>query len=104
MRISRLLLITAVSLSIAASAQAASHHVKSKAVQVVQSTSTQRVDVNAADATTIASVKGIGPKRAAAIVAYRQQHGNFKSIEDLTQVKGLGPKLLARVKNGLSVG
>lgn len=36
------------------------------------------------------SFKGIGKKRAEAIVSYRDTHGGFKSIEDLAQVRGLG--------------
>ena len=36
------------------------------------------------------SFKGIGKKRAEAIVSYRDEHGGYKSIEDLAQVRGLG--------------
>lgn len=41
------------------------------------------------------SFKGIGKKRAEAIVKYRDEHGNFKTIEDLSQVRGLGKKFVA---------
>ena len=52
-----------------------------------------QVNINSASAEAIAQgVKGIGLKKAQAIVAYRKQHGPFKRIEDLAQVKGIGKK------------
>lgn len=55
------------------------------------------VNVNKADATTIAkSLDGIGKAKATAIVAYRDEHGPFKSANDLAQVKGIGQSLVDR--------
>lgn len=49
------------------------------------------VDINSADAATIsAELQGVGMSKAQAIVEYRQNHGPFKSYEDLTLVKGIG--------------
>lgn len=49
------------------------------------------VDINTADAPTIAkSLKGVGKKKAEAIVAYRKQNGPFKSADDLSKVDGIG--------------
>jgi len=48
-----------------------------------------QVDVNAADAQELDLLPGIGPKRAAAIVAYRARHGRFASLEDLAEVPGV---------------
>jgi len=59
----------------------------------------QKVDINKADADTIASLKGIGPKKAQAIVAYRTKNGSFKSIDDLDGVKGISKKFIARLQN-----
>ncbi len=60
------------------------------------------VNVNSADAKTIAaSLKGIGPAKAQAIVAYREQHGPYKSQDDLLKVKGLGPKILEMNKQDI---
>ncbi len=57
----------------------------------------QTVNVNSADAETIArQLKGVGLKKAQAIVDYRAQHGPFKSVEDLLQVKGIGDSTLAK--------
>lgn len=53
------------------------------------------VNVNTADAETIsAELSGIGLARAAAIVAYRKEHGPFRSIEELLNVKGIGERTL----------
>ena len=60
------------------------------------------VSLNNADAATLSAVKGIGPKRASAFVAYRQKNGKFKSVSDLDHVKGFGGKLIARVKGRLT--
>jgi competence protein ComEA len=53
------------------------------------------VDINSADAATLArELTGIGRSRAEAIVAYRSQHGPFKSADDLALVKGIGQKVI----------
>ncbi|MFO1351129.1 MAG: helix-hairpin-helix domain-containing protein [Gammaproteobacteria bacterium] len=57
---------------------------------------TTAIDINSASADEIAAaLKGVGPKQAAAIVEYRAQHGPFKSIDDLSQIKGIGEKTIA---------
>ncbi|GMR08974.1 MAG: hypothetical protein BMS9Abin26_1986 [Gammaproteobacteria bacterium] len=51
------------------------------------------VNINAADAVTLASsLKGVGLKKARAIVDYREANGKFKSSDDLSLVKGIGMK------------
>lgn len=55
------------------------------------------VNVNQADAQKIASsLNGVGMVKAQAIVEYREQHGDFGSLEDLGKVKGIGPKTLEK--------
>ena len=56
------------------------------------------VNINTADAAALAKLNGIGPKKAAAIVAYRSKHGRFQSLEDLTAIKGIGSKFLVRLQ------
>lgn len=53
------------------------------------------VDLNSADAATLArELKGVGPARAEAIVAWREAHGPFKSPEELVKVQGIGARVL----------
>ncbi len=51
------------------------------------------VDINSADIATLAKhVKGVGERKAQAIVQYRDEHGPFKSVDELQNVKGIGQK------------
>ncbi len=62
------------------------------------------VDVNHADAATIASsLDGIGLSKAQAIVAWRDSHGAFKNVDDLRQVKGIGEKTLDRNRDAIKL-
>lgn len=55
------------------------------------------VNINTADADALASaLKGVGKSKAEAIIAYRKEHGPFKSPEQLSEVKGIGDKLVER--------
>jgi len=63
------------------------------------------VDINKADAATISQqLKGVGPAKAKAIVDYRTAHGAFKSVDELRKVHGIGDKLLAKIRNDVSLG
>jgi len=49
------------------------------------------VNINTASAEELAkALKGIGQSKANAIVVYREEHGAFKNLQDLTKVKGIG--------------
>lgn len=54
----------------------------------------QTVNINTADAETLAQLKGIGAKKAEAIVAWREINGNFQSVEQLLEIKGIGEATL----------
>jgi competence protein ComEA len=63
------------------------------------------VDINTADASTLAKeLNGVGPSRAQAIVAYRAEHGPFKSVDDLALVKNIPRKLIENNRDVLRVG
>jgi competence protein ComEA len=65
--------------------------------------STAIVNINTADAATLETLKGIGPKRAAAIMAYRQQNGSFTSAQDLLKVKDIPKTVLSENTNRIVV-
>lgn len=56
------------------------------------------IDVNTATALELTALPGIGPVRAAAIVELREDRGAFGSIEELLDVRGIGPVTLERLK------
>ncbi len=63
------------------------------------------LNINAADASTIAQVMdGVGRAKAEAIVAYRKMYGDFKRIEDLVNVKGIGKKTVEKNQSKLTIG
>lgn len=65
----------------------------------------ERVNINTADAATIdAGLVNIGRSKAEAIVAYRKQHGAFKSAEQLAQVKGIGLKTVEKNRDRIALG
>lgn len=62
------------------------------------------VDINTADAATLArELKGVGPSRAEAIVAWREANGPFTSPEDIVLVQGIGERVLEDNRAVLSV-
>lgn len=62
-----------------------------------------KIDLNHADLSILTgSYKGIGKKRAEAIIAYRESHHGFKSIEELAEVKGFGQKFIAANREKLN--
>ena len=62
------------------------------------------VNINTADAKTLAAnINGVGNKKAEEIVQYRDKHGPFKSADDLTKVKGIGPSLIEKNRDILLV-
>jgi competence protein ComEA len=63
------------------------------------------IDINTADAQTIAdNMKGVGLKKAQAIVAYRTNNGPYKSLDELVSVKGIGSKTLSRNRDAIMIG
>ncbi len=70
-------------------------------VQVAQVT---KVSLNSADAETLArELSGVGAAKAQAIVAYRDSQGPFAAVDELLEVKGIGPAILEKNRDRLSV-
>lgn len=64
----------------------------------------ERVNINTADAATLARVlHNVGPTKAQAIVVYRQEHGPFRSAEQLALVKGIGLATVERNRERIVV-
>jgi competence protein ComEA len=61
--------------------------------------SMQQVNINEADADTLATLKGIGKDRALKIIEYREQNGPFEKPEDIMKVKGIGRKIFEHNKD-----
>ena len=61
------------------------------------------VDVNAAPASTLAALPGIGPDKAAAIVAWRSEHGDFAALHEVARVPGVGTATLKALGPRLTV-
>ena len=60
------------------------------------------VNINQADAEEIASaLQGIGQKKAEAIVEFRKLNGEFESVDQLTEVKGIGEKLVSTLREDI---
>ena len=63
------------------------------------------VDINTASPEMLAeAIVGVGLTKAQAIVAHREVHGPFQSIEELVQVRGIGTKTLEKSRDNLTVG
>lgn len=62
------------------------------------------VNLNAADAETLSrELRGIGETKAKAIIAYREEHGPFSSVDELLEVKGIGSATLDKIRGQLSI-
>jgi len=61
------------------------------------------VNLNQASAQELIALKGIGPKTAERIIAYRQEHGPFKTADQLVMVKGIGNAKFAKIKDQVTV-
>ena len=62
------------------------------------------VNINSANADTIAkSLSGVGPSKAAAIVEFRKSNGPFKTVDELKYVKGIGSKIIDKIKQDVVI-
>lgn len=63
----------------------------------------QIININTANKTELMSLNGIGEVKAEAIINYRNTNGNFKSIEEIGNVKGIGDAIFAKIKDYITV-
>lgn len=62
-----------------------------------------KINLNKATVEELSQLKGVGIKYAERIVQYRDTNGPFKKVEDLLNVQGIGPKLLEKNKDRITV-
>ena len=62
-----------------------------------------KINLNKATAAELSQLKGIGMKYAERIVEFRDKNGPFKQVEDLLKVQGIGPKILEKNKDRITV-
>ncbi|MCH8558099.1 MAG: ComEA family DNA-binding protein [Balneolia bacterium] len=63
-----------------------------------------KVNINSADAASLATLPGVGPAIAARIIEYRNENGPFRQIEDIKNVRGIGEARFEAIKDLITVG
>jgi comEA protein len=63
----------------------------------------ERNNLNTADVAALDSLPGVGPVMAARIIAWRDQHGRFTTIDQLREVSGIGPRTFERLRPSVRV-
>jgi competence protein ComEA len=63
-----------------------------------------KIDINSADSSQLATLPGIGPKLSRSIIAYREENGPFRDIEDIRGVSGIGEKRFEAIKEFIKTG
>lgn len=60
------------------------------------------ININTADETELQKIRGVGPAIAQRIIDFREQNGNFKSIDEIKKVRGIGEKTFAKMKDSIT--
>lgn len=61
------------------------------------------ININKANSAQLQTLHGIGPSKAQEILKYRKSHSGFKTVDELVNVKGIGPKTFQKLKPQVSV-
>ena len=72
-------------------------------VPAILAQETEKININKASVEELTQLKQIGPKKAEQIVKYREENGPFERIEDIVKVKGVGPKTFELNKDRITV-
>ncbi len=76
----------------------------SEGQDAVATTGNERIDINRASAAELERLPGVGPALAQRIVAYRETHGPFRSVEDLANIAGISERMVAQWTDLITVG
>jgi len=77
--------------------------VQSLDLAAIDSSNSTLVDINAASATDLDALPGIGPTLAGRVIRYREEHGPFSTIEELMNVQGIGTATLDKMRGLITV-
>lgn len=69
-----------------------------KSIITKEQSNVESVNLNSATAEQLMTLKGVGMQKAQAIIEYRKQHGVFKSMDELQNIKGFSPKVIAKLQ------
>ena len=89
--------------SASANTASSNHYLSKPRLSASQNDNSQKIKLNSASTEQFQQLNGIGQKKAEAIVAYRTKNGKFKSIEEIQEVKGIGPAIFAKNKDRLAL-
>lgn len=62
------------------------------------------ININSAGLAELTALRGIGESRAAAIIEYREAHGPFATIDEIMEVRGIGPGIFEDIKDLITTG
>lgn len=68
-----------------------------------EATGASRININTASVNELVTLNGIGEVKAQAIIAYREEHGPFESIDQIKDVKGIGEATFSKIKDHITV-
>ena len=92
-----------VSTSISTSSSVSFSETESTTSQSSKETTAGKVNINTAGLTELTTLTGIGEVKGQAIIDYRTEHGPFASVDELTNVSGIGDKTLAKIRDQITV-
>jgi competence protein ComEA len=90
-------------LALAGIEDADSRHTATIEIDAIRGTASQKVDLNHAASWLLEALPGIGPEKATAIVAHRENHGPFVCIDDLVMVPGISSVTLEALRDLITV-
>lgn len=76
---------------------------QSQVTNTVSEDGNKLININSADATELQEISGVGEKKAADIIAYREANGSFATVDDLIEVSGIGEKSLEKMRSQVTV-
>lgn len=76
---------------------------KAPVAKVESATTQEAININTADVQELIKLKGVGVKKAEAIIAWREENGNFKTVDQLLEVKGIGEATLTQNRENIRI-